>query len=261
MSVQTESEKVFERYLQEHNLVWSRIPTSNRPQADYKVQYSNTACLVEVKEFNHPTSIPSGPFTPLGPIRNKIRKTVRKFRGYNHCCTVVLWNSKNIFRSLLLEAVASAAFGDRIRRATGSAFGLDADPASYQFSHEPLLTPKRHNTISAIIILTRYQLNHQWLETWRLLNAKKQRGEQIAASDQFDILQSLSSESPLTYSYEGTIRAIVLENPHARVPLPVGLFAGPFDQRWGMEADWFSLAFMGSELAHLKHNGVPFIYL
>ena len=262
MSTQTESEKVFEQYLGAHNLVWSRIPTSNEPEPDYRVQHGSVACLFEVKEFDAPASIPSSPFSPVGPIRNKIRRTVRQFKKYqDSCCSVVLWNSKNIFRSLVVDVVGPAAFGDRIRRVTRSAIGLDADPASYQFFRNPLLTTKRHNTISAIIILTRYRLNHLWLETWRLLDAKKQRGEEIAVSDQFDLLQRLSSERPVSYSYEGTIRAIVLENPHSKVPLPTNLFAGPFDQRWKMELDWFSLAFMGSKLAHLKDEGVPFIYL
>ncbi len=262
MSVQTESEKVFEQYVEEQKLTWSRVPTSNLPTPDYKVQHGNMTCLFEVKEFNNPSSIPSGGFSPLGPIRNKIRRAGRKFRGYqDDCCAVVLWNSKNIFRSLLLDAVASAAFGDRIRRGTPSPIDLGTDAPSYQFTGTPLLTPNRHSGTSAIVILTRYRLNHLWLETWRALDAKKKQGEQITVWDQFEVLQRLSSELPAMYSFEGTIRAIVLENPHARVAFPIGLFAGPFDQRWRMELDWFNLAFMGSELAHLKHDGVPYIYL
>ncbi len=262
MPGQTESEKVFERYVEDQNLTWSRIPTSNLPTPDYKIQHGTITCLFEVKEFNNPSKIPSGGFSPLKPIRTKIHGAERQFAGYqNHCCAVVLWNSKNIFRSLLLDAVTSAAFGDRVRRRTPSPMDLGADPPSYQFTGTPLLTPKRHNTISAIIILTRYRLNHLWLGMWRALDAKKKQGEQITEYDQFEVLQRLSSERPAMYSFEGTIRAIVLENPHARVAFPVGLFAGPFDQKWRMQSDWFNLAFMGSELAHLKHNGVPFIYL
>jgi hypothetical protein len=96
---------------------------------------------------------------------------------------------------------------------------------------------------------------------WRELEAKAQRGEEISISDQFDLLQKLSPEGKATYSYEGTVRAVVLENPNARIPLPSALFRGRFDQRWRFKSDWLSLDFIGSELERLREDGVPFIFV
>lgn len=259
--MQTESENIFERYLEERNLAWNRVPTSNEPRPDYHVQHGDITCLFEVKQFNDSVTMPLGGFSPVGPIRSKIGKAGRKFnRSQDQCCAAILWNSRNILRSLQIDSVASAALGDRIFRTTSSA-DLGANPPRYQFSGTPLLTPHRYRILSAIVILTTYRLNNLWFDTWRVLDARRQRGKEVKVEDQFEVLQRLSLERPVTYSFEDTIRTIVLENPHAAVPFPAELFTGPFDQKWRTESDWFSLAFLGSELARLKSDGVPFIYL
>jgi hypothetical protein len=169
----------------------------------------------------------------------------------------VLWNS-NFHRSVQLQAALSAAFGEYIRQ-TSSPLGIE--PSRYLCSGRAELRPDCNTRLSAIAILVPYQLNHLWLEVWRRLDAKRQQGEEIKTSDQFDLLHQLSPEGTTGYSYQGTIRAIVLENPYARIPFPTDLFAGPFDQRWRMQSGWFTLAFIGSELERLKSDGVPFIYL
>lgn len=78
---------------------------------------------------------------------------------------------------------------------------------------------------------------------------------------QFRVLEELSSEQSPSLSYEGTIRALVLENPYARVSFPADLFTGPFDQRWRMEGGTLCLAALGSELTQLKDSGIPFVFL
>jgi hypothetical protein len=83
------------------------------------------------------------------------------------------------------------------------------------------------------VILAPYQLNHVRLEVWRRLDAKRQRGEAIQTSDQFDLFAQVESEGVMGNSYEGTIRT---------------------------ESGCFRLAFIGAELQRLKSEGVPFIY-
>jgi hypothetical protein len=261
MYEKTESEEVFEHYLSSQSLTWARISDLAAKHPDYKIQHKNDVCLFEVKEFDEPDVKPSGGFSACPAVREKIRQARKQFKSFKDCCcALVLWNSKSIYRSVLLEAVASAAFGEYVHFDAAASGNLRAEPCSYQFSGSAGLTPKHNTTISAIAILNPYRLNHMWLEMWRELDAKRQRGDEIKPWDQFDILQRLSSDQPATYSYEGTIRTLVLENPYARKAFPPDLF-GPFDQRWRMQSGWFSLAFMGAELAGLKRNGVPFIYL
>lgn len=258
----TESEQVFERYLRSQELQWTRVESANGKHPDYSVEYKGKTCFFEVKEFDDPLKKPVGGFSPCPAMREKITQARKQFKKYrNHCCVLVLWNSKSIYRGVFPDVVASAAFGDFIHADKSAAENLRADPPRYWFSGPAELTPVQNTTISAIAILCPYRLNHLWLDVWRALDAKQRRGEEVTVVDQFDFLQQFSSERPVTYSYEGTIRMIVLENPYARIPLRTNLFRGPFDQRWCMRSGLFGVSFIGSELELLREEGVPFVYL
>jgi hypothetical protein len=259
ISAKTESEETFEIYLDSQNVKWSRIPTSDQKTPDYRVEHRESVSVFEVKEFDNPTVIPTGPVSPCLPIQEKIHEARKKFRDYTqYCCSLVLWNSKSVFRSVYTPFVLSAAFGESIR------FNPEDDPPSYQFDGSAKLHAEQNTAISAIVILTKYRLDHVELGTWRRLRLKEQRGERIGPSDQVALRQLLSEElgdNP-RYSYSDTLRVIVLENPHARIPFPSDLFVGPFDQHWSrLESGHFELSFMGSELERLKRDGVPFSYL
>jgi hypothetical protein len=255
-----ESEGAFEQYLEPQGLNWARIPTSDHKQPDYRIEHNGIVCVFEVKEFDDPDPKPSGGHSPCPPIREKIHAAAKQFRTYKDCCcALVLWNT-NFYRTVLPQTVLSAAFGEYIRENRAP---LGAEPSRYRFSGAAELRPDCNTRISAIVVLGPYRLNHLWLEVWRRLDAKRQRQEAVKTSDQFSLLHELSPDGTSNYSYDGTIRTIVLENPYARVPFPHDLFVGEFDQRWRMnkETGWFGLAFMGSELERLKGDGVPFIYL
>lgn len=258
MMPRTESELAFERYLDIHNIRWTRVPTSTQKQPDYRVDHNSRICLFEVKEFDEPAIKPTGGFSPCPPIKKKIRKAAEKFKQHRgDSCGLVLWN-RNFHRSVQPTAVLSAAFGEYFREKRSP---LGTEPSSCKFSGKAELRLDCNATFSAIAILAHYQLNHLWLEAWRKLDVKRQHGEEITPFDHFNLLQELSPDGHANYSYQGTIRTILLENPYARIAFPADLFAGPFDQRWRMESGWFRLAFIGSELERLKNDGVPFIYL
>jgi hypothetical protein len=62
-----------------------------------------------------------------------------------------------------------------------------------------------------------------------------------------------------TARFEGTVRVIVIENRHRRVPFPKDLFRGPFDQRWNWEEEWCGPQWIGDTLREIyEHEGVPF---
>lgn len=258
----TESEEVFERYLCSQELQWDRVATTAGRHPDYVVVHNGARCFFEVKEFDDPLKKPVGGFSPCPAIREKITQARKQFKKYrNHSCILVLWNSKSIYRGVFPDVVGSAAFGEFIQTSDSAAENLRADPPMYRFSGRAELTAVQNTTISAIAILCPYRLNHLWLDVWRTLKARQERGEQITVVDQFDLLQKFAADRPATYSYEGTIRTILLENPYARIPLPSDIFSGPFDQRWSMNSGWLRATSIGSELERLKEEGVPFIYL
>ncbi len=266
-SAKTESESAFEQYLSGSRAEWTRISEADSPQPDYAVQYAEGTCVFEVKEFGDPKGEQAeelkrvgGGFDPCPPVRKKIYRSRRQFGEYkSHPCVVVLWNSKSILRDIRPEVVMASAFGQYFHTEAGLPGGLGAP--SYRFNGPAELRPDNDTRISAIVILTRYQLNHLWVEVDRQLDARKQRGEKIWCGDWFDLLQQVSRERPVTYSYEGTIRTITIENPYARIPFPPDLFAGPFDQRWRKDSGRFTLVFMGSELERPRKEGVPFNFL
>jgi hypothetical protein len=262
MSVRTESEEIFERYMDGQNVPWTRVADSAQKHPDYKVEHGNVTCYFEVKEFEDPAVKPKGGFSPCPAIQEKVLQAKKQFRDYReHCCALVLWNSKSIYRSLFVDVVASAAFGKFVDCDAQSTGRLRADPPTYGFSGPGELSRSQNTTISAIVILGRFQLNHLWLRMWQILMEKDKRGEEITPWVQFSVLEELSSEQKATLSYEGTIRALILENPYARVPFPVDLLVGPFDQRWRMAGGTLRLATMGSELTQLRRSGVPFVFL
>lgn len=260
MSMRTESEEKFEQYLTSQNLTWNRLPESNRKQPDYAVKHRDVNCVFEVKEFDEPQVRPVGAVDPLPAIRDRINRAREKFRDYrDNRCGVVLRGSKSIIRTAHQSVVFPAAFGQASTEREDFV-DPEAESQSFRFTGKAALTPKQNTTVSGIAILAEYELNHVWLEAWREVRAKEQRGERIKPFEMAEICQQISDQRGPRLSYEGTIRMIVLENPYARKPFPPELFVGPFDQHWRLQSGWFRLAFMGSELERLKNDKVPFVF-
>lgn len=261
MSIRTESEKKFQQYLAGQNLTWTRIPESNRKRPDYTVKHRDAICVFEVKEFDEPRPRPVGWIDPLPPIREKIYRASEKFTGYHkYCCAVVLWGGRSIRRTALQPVVLAAAFGERVNTEPEDFLDAGAEPQSFCFIGKAALTPKHNTTVSAILILAEYRLDHVWVEAGRQLAAKRRRGEGIKPFEQAELCQRISERGGPRYSYEGTVRVIVLENPYARIPFPPDLLVGPFDQHWRLQSGRFRLASMGCELERLKRDKVPFVF-
>jgi len=257
----TESEVKFEQYLSGQNLAWTRLPESTRKQADYAVKHRGANCIFEVKEFDGPETKPTGGYSPLPPIRDRINRAREKFADYRDCCCgVVLWGSKSIYRTAHQSVVFPAAFGEGVYAEPEDSIDAGAEAQSFRFIGKAALTPKQNTTISGIVILAKYRLNHVWVDAGRQMVAKRQRGEEIRPGEQFDLCQQIYKEKGLQFSYEGTIRTIVLENPYARTPFPSDLFVGSFDQHWRLQSGWFRLAFIGSEIERLKFDKVPSLF-
>lgn len=265
------AELVFEDYLRSQGLQWEYENHSGSKQPDYTLNHPFGKCIFEVKEIKDPDPKPkSGEgFSPDQPVRAKIRTASRQFREYKqHSCSLVLY-TESMFGPHDPDIVLSAAFGPGLQRATDDR-KLDPRPPAYRFLRRSDLSPKLHflanaqlspaanRTFSALVLLTRYQLDDFRLEVWRRLYARQESGEVLDGSEQFHVASALAKTTPRTLRFEGTIRVIVIENRHARISLPADMFHGPFDQRWGWNEEWCGPVWMGNTLESLYNSGVPF---
>lgn len=71
-------------------------------------------------------------------------------------------------------------------------------------------------------------------------------------------------DSKKRIDFKDSARAIILDNPYARVAFPSTVL-GPLDQRWGMggSSGWYTMVSMGEDLARLRRmdRPVPFLAL
>jgi hypothetical protein len=258
----TKSEMMFEECLEDRAITYERLPELSdlqQKQPDYLVERGNLTCVFEVKELTEPPNRPGGKYPIAGPIQKQIKEARKQFGQYERrCCAVVLYNTGSIRRSVELTAVMSAAFGtwDELPEP------LDDQPPAYKFSGSDSVLSRIKNTrISAVLVLAEYALDRLFVDVWKELQAKRERGEPIEHSDHINLLNRLDPNGCRRVSYQGTLRVVVIENPYASVPFPEELFIGPFDQRWRRESEHFRLAFLGSELERLRAEGIPHLFL
>ena len=95
-----------------------------------------------------------------------------------------------------------------------------------------MLRPNANTSISAISILQHYQVEWRWEEAFYRIRERFAKGEAVgplAYAEEFELME----DSKKKIEFPGAVRAIILENPYARVPFPQS-FLGPLDQRWGI---------------------------
>lgn len=106
-------------------------------------------------------------------------------------------------------------------------------------------------------MLTRYQLRELHLEVWKVQYGMQEAGYEVTTQDQFRLTNELTPTRAGS-RFAGTVRAIAIENRHARFPFPEELFRGPFDQRWDWKGEWCGPVWVGETLDKLYGEGVPF---
>jgi len=107
------------------------------------------------------------------------------------------------------------------------------------------------------MVLMRYRLSDFDLALWRELLDRQARGEVLRPGASLDVAAQLQ-HVPRTYQFEGTIRLVVIENPHARIAFPTDVFRGPFDQRWTWQGAWCAPTWIGATAEGCFRQGVPF---
>jgi hypothetical protein len=178
--------------------------------------------------------------------------------------------SESIFGPYEPSVILAAAFGPGYQQAGRDYSRIDPNPSFYRFCNrselpedkhflaDALLSPAANRTFSALIMLSRYEINDLQLEVWKRMYAQQEAGHEVCHDDQVRLMEQLAPAYAQSRRYAGTVRVIVIENRYARVPFPEDLFRGPFDQRWGWKDGWCGPVWIGSTLESLATEGVPF---
>jgi hypothetical protein len=264
------AESVFEAYLQQRHLPWEHEALSGRKKPDYVLNHPTGKCIVEVKQIESPNPLPKDGFDPDRPVRSKIRSARKQLGEYkDYCCSLALF-TESMFGPSEPSTILAAAFGPGYQQAGRDYSRVDPTPPYYrflkksemapdmQFLTNALLSPAANRTFSSLILLGHYELNELQLEVWRRLYIRQEAGHEIEHTDQFRLLEELGPSLGASRRYTETVRVIVIENRHARIPFPDDLFRGPFDQRWGWKDEWCGPVWVGSTLESLYSDGVPF---
>jgi hypothetical protein len=266
------AETVFEQYLADRDTSWEYEALPGRKKPDYLIPHAKGKCIVEVKEVEDPDPRPTSGFDPDRAVRAKIRRARKQFREYKHLPCGFAVYSESMFGPYDPSIMLAAAFGPGYQQAGRDYGRVDPNPSFYRFlkrselpadKHflaEPLLSPVANTTFSAMIMIARWELSELNLEVWKRMYAQQEAGQPI--DNQFDLLNELGPTLCDSRRFPGTVRVIVMENCHKRLPFPDDLFRGPFDQRWAWNDGWCGPVWIGDKLSELyKQESVPFSML
>jgi excisionase family DNA binding protein len=259
------SELFFEQYLSEQGLGNAdhhpEFPGATKI-VDYRLLHNGKQLWFEVKEFDDdrklfagqkPGQVRVGAYDPYKGIRNKINDAWRKFRDYDReCCSLVLFNEgANNVHITSGNCVLGAMLGD-ITYSIPMDFekGIETGPATKIFAGRgkmihPHTKEPQNTTISAVITLERFPVGQHEA---RIRFANQEANEPVQLSWKERILM----RQPQPSDAEVALRTVVYENPHAANPLPVDIFTGPFDERWGLVENRIDLTVIGPRMEDLK---------
>jgi len=251
----TPSELLFERYLLANGYAEFEFePTfdGKAKHPDYLVRWNGCELLFEVKERIPPHRLPeSGQFDQFDPyrgIRDEIKQAKRKFREFKeYCCCLVIANLGDPKSFLEPEFIFGAMLGNLAVTFTIPDCDSRQEPQTVQsvFGRrrgKMIGSYKKgayHNTpISAVVALQKARLRNPAFEKAK---ARAVHEEQRKRNRLLSVEERVGLESKVVtgkimdgLTYPRVPRAVVCENPGARIRLPCDILCGPFDERWAI---------------------------
>jgi hypothetical protein len=260
----THSELLFERYLNERGISYEREPkvVGKQKRPDYRVISKGRSFHFEVKEFGEGGTVISGKHDPLPSISEKIEAARKKFKEYkDDCCVAVFHACQSVIRSFHPPYVMSAAFGNEVDTGSTSGTVFPDKPLRIRFSGRGSLQQNLNTSISALVILQHFEIEERFVDVFAELRKRYDRGESIGPFDHAQLLETGTSWSDRIL-HKDSVRAVILENPYARVRFPSWILNGPLDQRWGKSrgSRWYKIKSMGFALRELRRQSNPVPY-
>ena len=261
--MQTASERlVAEYFCCQRYTSWEHEPQvpGKRSKLDFRLRFNGADLYFEVKEFLPGSGLRSfgvAAHDPYRPVRERINEVRKQFREYKEfCCSLILHdclpalrNHTTIVGSMLGNIVFRRLFDKWRSTLVGDwapAFSSGGKMvASYQRAET------QNTTVSAIIVLEPFESS---LRKFRVSRGERERdaGRELAGSE----FRSLAVEHGWRENggWPEELRAVVYENPYARMPLPRDVLIGPLDERFGRDGDEMARVFVGDELRKLEES-------
>jgi len=250
--VKNESELLFEEYLEMSGFSNFRyqhpFPDKSR-RPDYALTLEGHPDLIfEVKEFQSTTEdfrFPGGAYDPYKRIREKIREANEQLKEYKEfSCSLVLFNRGKPLVDLSWRFIYGAMLGNIGFRVPVSA-EMRADTeqsvrdvfmgggSMIRYKDGQPMEPQKQ-TISALIVLELYPIGDKRFDSY-IRGIEGELGRALSYEEEIQLAaEAQRTERDITLTQ---LRAVVHENPDARIPLPYDVFCGPYDERYGRDVD------------------------
>lgn len=264
--IKTESERLFEAYLGAAGIPFrfEKALEGSTRKPDYQVIFSDQKLLFDVKEF-HATSEDFAPgargYDAYKPIREKILAARKKFKDLEeHCCCLVLFNGQKPLVDLEWRFIYGAMLGNLGLRVPfdPSRGGFVMERAEHGFvggggrmlrykNGEPV--EPQNTTLSAILVLQRLDVGARRFR----LSLRKKEYELGRKLDVEEFFQKLREAEGTEEDYGLTrLRIATHENPYARIPLPRGIFCGPYDELYGEKEGRIQRLIAGEQIQRVE---------
>jgi hypothetical protein len=108
------------------------------------------------------------------------------------------------------------------------------------------MTKNKNTTISAIIVLQEFLDNREVQKA--LKEEERKQGKEFTGPE----LTAIRMKLLKNYDLKRVPRVVIMENPYARIPLPLVLFCGPYDERWRIQNNKIERVFVGEVLKEIE---------
>ncbi len=261
--LKNESERIFEQYLDKNGFQGKWTYEASTPgkikQPDYLLKWKGENHFLEVKELRKKPNEPTWPayFDPYSSLRSKIRDVRKQFKEYKeYSCSLVVFNVDDGQARLEPIFVFGAMLGnlglrmdyDRNKGETMAGSERNAFLDSGRMIDSKRAQPQ-NTTISAVVVLDKFLDN---IDVEKAMQEEMTRqGRKFTGPESVKIRMELYE----SHHVRSVPRVVLVENPFARMPLPLDLFNGPFDERWRWREDLngkVERIFVGSKLKELE---------
>jgi hypothetical protein len=253
MNPKTPSDLLFEDYLKAHgreDFVYEEPLPGSSKVPDYQLRADPKPLLFEVKSFDVEPTKGFGYFDPYGPTRRKITKAAEKFKqleGYS-CSLVLHYDGPGL---IMLEpwVILGAMLGDigfeipfdqstQALEAARSAQVFGKDGRMIQYSKGGIPDRPVNTRINSVIVIEQYPLGQKrfgkYYDALRAERAENAGSLDAALECYGEVRAARGTERDVSLR---VVRAVVVENPYAPIPLRRDLFVGPCDERFGADPD------------------------